>query len=83
MIDRKAIEQVEVFEGFEPEDVYKRIEKELRYLPERYHEEFVLDLLANSGPQSPRTVTKNWEMYWEMISDELTEEERNGNFEVL
>lgn len=51
------------------------IKKYLQYLPERYHKEFVEDVLGSS-PQTPKTIRKNWEMYWMEISDELNEDEK-------
>ena len=75
-----GIKMVEVYKGYTKEEIRKEIRNQLRYLPKRFHEEFVCDLLCSSGPQTIRTIQKNWEMYWETIYNELSRDEKEGYF---
>lgn len=59
-------------------EVNKAINKELKTLPKRFHEEF-LEMMY-SCPQTLKTVRKNTEFFLDEIMDELTEEEKEQMF---
>ena len=61
--------------------VQKAINKELEFLPKRFHEDFIE--MMESAPQTINTVRKNTEFFLDNIMDELTEEEKKEMFTEL
>ena len=54
---------------------YREMIAALKLLPERFHEEFIK--ILESSPQTPRTINKNFAIFFERIVGELTDDERD------
>lgn len=62
------------------ENVYEAIWYELGFIPNRFHREFLQDVIYNINEQDTRSVHKNGNFYLDAIWEDMTEEELNGNF---
>ena len=64
------------------ENIYEAIWYELGFIPNRFHKEFLQDVIwaINQGYQTVRSVHKNGNYFLEAIWEDMTEEEQNGDF---
>jgi hypothetical protein len=76
MILQKHVNDID----FRNMNVYEQIWYELGFLPNRFHREFLQDVIFRINEQDSHSVSKNWEFYFDTIQEELTEDELNGDY---
>lgn len=62
------------------ENVYEAIWYELGFMPNRFHREFLQDVIWEINNQDTHSVHKNGNYFLEAIWEEMTEAELNGDF---
>lgn len=62
------------------ENVYEAIWYELGFIPNRFHKEFLQEVIMEINYQDVRSVHKNGNYFLEAIWEDMTDEERSGDF---
>ena len=62
------------------ENVYEAIWYELGFIPNRFHKEFLQDVIWKINSQDVHSVHKNGNYFLEDIWEDMSESEKNGDF---
>lgn len=65
---------------YRDETVYEAIWYELGFIPNRFHKEFLQDVIEDINYQDARTVHKNGNYFYDAIQEDMTNEELKGYF---
>lgn len=62
------------------ENIYEAIWYELGFIPNRFHREFLQEVIMEINYQTVRSVHKNGDYFFDAIQEDMTEAELNGDF---